>query len=209
MNKETQKSSSCNYLIIVDISNIPVAERSQWNTDNQQYFNSTPIGFKAEIDPSKIAAADLAKWLYDNQAFINYNDSYEYIECVHVITATADLKQFEDSPEICQMLFSELISKIEDADVDFSNPGYDKYAALSVEGVKIVVNSAPTFNTNDFCYSVPFFKSILHNNSAITTSSTLTFKKPTTHGALDGKLCFSVSNGTTIIKNYDFSQEPP
>lgn len=209
MKEQKEKTASCNSWIVINSSKIPTAEREQWQADNLGYFANSPVGNLIDIDPSKIDSKDFDQWLVDNQNYISYDDSYEYIECVHNVTKFEDLKQLENAEELCRMTFSDVITKMENATIDFTTPSYEKYASLSIQGAKLVVTPVTAFDKDNNCYSVPFFKSILYNNVAIDTTSILVFKKPTSAGNLNHKLCICVEVSGTIIRSYDFSQTPP
>ena len=151
----------------------------------------------------------MPQWLFDNQYYINYSESYQYIECVHIITSATDIKDLEDAPELCRMSYATLITAIENAGINCTTVSYENYAWLTINNHKLKVTAATQFGTHTNCFSVPFFKSILHNNPTFNTSSTLVFKQPQSAGELEGKVCISVEVANTTIKSYNFSQEPP
>lgn len=209
MKQQVSKTSICGYPIVIDSSKIPIKDRPQWEVDNIAYYSSTPVGFRIEIDANKIPSVNLAQWLFDNQYYITYDDSYQYIECVHLITKAADVKIVEDSPELCRMSYDTLVTEIENATINFTTPSYQKYAWLTIASNKLTVTAVAQFGIQANCFSVPFFKSILHNNPTFNSNSVLVFKQPESIGNLDRKICISVEVASTIVKSYNFSQDPP
>ncbi len=209
MNNQRSNVNACPYFIVVDTSLISSADLPQWTTENSQYFASPAIGNLQNIDASRISENDLSQWLYDNQTYISYDDSNDYFQCVHFIADITLQKIVQKAPEVCQVTFGNLITIIENQGVVFENPSYVKYAALSFNDQKLVVNMIIGFNALGNSYSIPFLNSIIKKNSGVSLTTPIIFKSCLFPTQTTEKITMSVNVGGSVIKNYDFSQVPP
>lgn len=202
-------SKICSSFLVIDLSKIPTADLQNWNKKNSNYFTAgAPTGMQY-INATLISTSEFASWLYDNQNYLSYSSSYEYIECAHLITDPNTISIVNRSPEVCQLSFTTIISKIEAAGGDFNNPSYLKYAKMVCQDNKVSVSMITQFDSQANCYSIPFLHSVLNRNPTLSLSSLVTFKTCMFPTESYEKVILSVNLGTNIIKSYDFSQTPP
>ncbi len=209
MRKSGNDPENCPSIYTIDTSRIPPEYLSSWIKDNTPYFASPAIGTRQDIDVLLIPEDDVATWLHENQLFIVYDVTYGCIECMHTIDDVDEIEIVELAPSLDTMTFFDLIKEIEDLGGDFQFPNYNGFLKISVDINQILTYSFVTeFNKDLNCFSIPFFHSILHNNSNVSTDAEIILKCPE-DGRFEGKkITITVKTLQGFIKNYDFSQVP-
>lgn len=156
----------------------------------------------------------LVDWLKDNRKYICYKNTYNLIECEHIITKQSEIGIITQFPVRKSLTLAEIKSEFLEEGLDFETEDYRHYMDLSIRwlfGYSIHFDFVDGFDSEKSCFSAPLFQSIVRNYQ-LDDNSKFEFRKvkivnPQT-GETDRKVVFSVQVRPGIYNHYNFSQVP-
>ena len=197
----------CLSIVVIDTSRIPAKDLPDWIEENSRYFASPAIGTRQDVNVGLIPINEAQSWLQQNQLFIVFDVTYQYIECVHLISDEAEIEIVNRAPVVETMSFSALIEEIHALGGNFTFPNYNGYLRLSQGENDALVLSFDAEYCESNCFSIPMFHSLLYING-LDVDTIITFKHPEFGRFADKKFTLSIEVSPQVIKSYDFSQVP-
>lgn len=213
----------CTHLVVVDMTNI--GNPQQWITTHQKYFPDTAPSpdpncthDRQYIDVIKFLDVEkdydktkLAKWLKFYGHNICFKETYEYIECSHLIhdeVAEELLRLVEVNDTV---KFSDINAELVKLGYNYKTDNYQHYIRMEFDAGKIKIDILDDYDPNGHCYSVPMLRRLLEKYGKDTDADQIIddidfdFRVADIYG--DDKTYVSVKVGASE-KFYDFSQIP-
>jgi len=187
----------CTINIVVDIPD------ADWQNENKNYFCKVKDG-KAYVDLQKIKKEERAKWLRDNGKYVNYKESYSYIENIHKIKNSGDLRTVGTTkPEQFAWTNLDYIIK-EIGKTTYETDTYQQYVKVFIDKSNTVnFELIPEFTDKEVCFSIPFFRSIVQNHIKPGENPDFGFAEAVIKGK---KTIFFKVKGISYF--YDYSDQP-
>jgi len=156
-----------------------------------------------------------SNWVQKNKQYICYEESRYAIEDVH----TVNPKDSENTTALIDDKFKESNNKervsvadLEKRGYNFDCTKYDQYMILELDNSRLSDAKFGPYDPKKYCFSFPFFKSILENNNVISKEDREKCYFHFVHATINKKivLAFFVDFGNgKEPKHYDYSQNPP
>jgi hypothetical protein len=181
----------------------------EWTSANTNYLNNEITApNRLFVDPNLLVQNNApSDWVQTNSKFIAVRQSLLAIEEVHIINDPTYLNQM--SAMVANKTAIRLsMEEMRNLGYDFDRPAYGKYMSVTITDNKVNPAILKNYNTQDNCFSFPFFYSIKQNNNVVNEKNCF-FDFMTVRIDGDYTIAFTVTFESSLSKSYNYSQKPP
>ncbi len=203
---------------IVTLCNVRTPDEAKnWLLENQKYqviMNPYPTATQNAYNISVLTEQGQLDWLKEASDFIDYKDTYKFIEELHMIHNSNGLvtlieKEISKGNSIDYTL-TDILAGLNLS--GFQAYNYENYMSFKFDFVAKKINFAilpNDHNMKDYCFSFPFFRSMIANKNIIDPSKcSLCFVKIKLSDGDTIMFKLNFDNGK-VIEYYDYSHNPP
>ena len=212
-------------IIVIDVNKLVSKNLFNEFMNSSKEFDFGPslsTGSNSKMTASRTTLTStpiLAKWLKKYSDYFCFEDSYKFIEELHIVKDTSEISKINASnnPKYrisLRQILDDLAKFDYNKDIikQLETMNYQSYVSVSISKQNLKILKVDNYFENGNCYSFPFIRSLLYNhkiNNTDVDKCFFNFFEFSTNQDLK-TIGFSIDCVNKLTPNYfDFSNRPP